>query len=156
MCTRLKGQGQSESVIDNKAVSTITKNKPLPLTSKVLVAHEYDPATAKLTNGPQIQLDTIPASVLRHVDMFYVCATCGKVFWDGLHYNSVLQQFAHLLTPSSDTTSTETAADDTACDATTTATVTAAAAGVDNTSSSVPVASVSSKPDYDYDAEIWD
>lgn len=33
----------------------------------------------------------------RKIGLFYVCAACGKVFWEGSHFKNVLEQFAHVL-----------------------------------------------------------
>jgi len=33
----------------------------------------------------------------RKIDLFYCCASCGKIFWEGSHFAKVLKQFAHIL-----------------------------------------------------------
>lgn len=41
-------------------------------------------------NGAKIQVDVVPPGVLEKVDLFYVCEDCGKVYWDGSHFEKVL------------------------------------------------------------------
>ena len=53
-----------------------------------------------LTVGPYaapIQFDAIPENVFRAVKIFYICQTCGKVFWEGSHFVRVCEQFAHVI-----------------------------------------------------------
>lgn len=33
----------------------------------------------------RVQIDAVPAGVLKNVNVFYVCEHCGKVYWDGLN-----------------------------------------------------------------------
>lgn len=54
-----------------------------------------------LTVGPNqvpLKLDGIPGQVISKVESFYVCVNCGKVFWEGSHFERVHEQFAHVLT----------------------------------------------------------
>lgn len=41
-------------------------------------------------NGARIQVSMVPAAVLQKVDVFFVCEDCGKVYWDGSHFEKVL------------------------------------------------------------------
>lgn len=41
-------------------------------------------------NGVKIQVDLIPSGVLEKAELFYVCENCGKVYWDGSHFERVL------------------------------------------------------------------
>lgn len=41
-------------------------------------------------NGVKIQVDAVPPGVLTKVDVFFVCEDCGKVYWDGSHFEKVL------------------------------------------------------------------
>ena len=53
-----------------------------------------------LTVGPldaPIQFEAIPENVFRAVDVFYICQTCGKVFWEGSHFVRVCEQFSHVI-----------------------------------------------------------
>ena len=48
-------------------------------------------------NGVVVQVETIPLSVFQKVDLFYCCITCGKVFWEGKHFEQVCSQFSHVI-----------------------------------------------------------
>ncbi|XP_012259642.2 exonuclease mut-7 homolog isoform X2 [Athalia rosae] len=37
-----------------------------------------------------VQVDRVPANVLKNVEQFYVCECCGKVYWDGSHMERAL------------------------------------------------------------------
>ncbi len=41
---------------------------------------------------PPPQIDKVPREVLKRVDVFYICAVCGKVFWAGSHLDSALHR----------------------------------------------------------------
>lgn len=43
-------------------------------------------------NGAKIQVDSVPSGVLEKYDIFYVCEDCGKVYWDGSHFEKVLSR----------------------------------------------------------------
>ena len=49
-------------------------------------------------NGVVVQVETVPPGVLEKVDLFYCCVTCGKVFWEGKHFDQVCSQFSHVIT----------------------------------------------------------
>ncbi|CAH1786913.1 unnamed protein product [Owenia fusiformis] len=55
-------------------------------------------------NGAPIKVKHIPRAIIDQVDLFYVCATCGKVVWEGSHFARVKEQFGHVITPSEDPT----------------------------------------------------
>ncbi len=44
-----------------------------------------------------LQVETLPEGMLDKVDLFYVCSTCGKVFWEGSHFECVSRQFSHVI-----------------------------------------------------------
>ena len=54
-----------------------------------------------LTVGPSntpILVEALPETMLDKVRVFYVCATCGKVWWEGGHYGRVrdyLENYIH-------------------------------------------------------------
>ena len=54
-------------------------------------------ATLTVGEGVSLQLDTLPRGIFDKVKLFYVCASCGKVYWDGVHYGRVCERFAHIL-----------------------------------------------------------
>ncbi|KAK6177435.1 hypothetical protein SNE40_015538 [Patella caerulea] len=45
-----------------------------------------------------IKIELIPKAMITKVDWFYVCATCGKIFWEGSHFSRICDQFSHILT----------------------------------------------------------
>ncbi|KAJ8966185.1 hypothetical protein NQ317_011249 [Molorchus minor] len=40
--------------------------------------------------GQKIQVKAVPKPILSKYDFFYVCEECGKIYWDGSHYERVL------------------------------------------------------------------
>ncbi|KAI0227147.1 3'-5' exonuclease domain-containing protein [Lamellibrachia satsuma] len=56
-----------------------------------------DMTTLTVGNHVRLQLDTVPGGIFDKVELFYVCASCGKVYWDGVHYGRVCERFAHIL-----------------------------------------------------------
>ncbi|XP_070176617.1 exonuclease mut-7 homolog isoform X2 [Littorina saxatilis] len=49
-------------------------------------------------SGAGIQVDLVPVPILEKVEEFYVCCTCGKIFWHGSHFERVCDQFDYILT----------------------------------------------------------
>ena len=43
--------------------------------------------------GVCLNVRSIPVGVLDHVDMFYCCSQCGKVYWEGKHYKRFIHAF---------------------------------------------------------------
>ena len=43
--------------------------------------------------GVCLNVKTIPVGVLDHVDMFYCCSQCGKVYWEGKHFERFTKNF---------------------------------------------------------------
>lgn len=56
-----------------------------------------DSKTVLLNGKVSLKVESVPRPVVDKVDLFYCCATCGKVFWDGSHYEKVCKQFADVL-----------------------------------------------------------
>ena len=50
-----------------------------------------------LENGVPLQVEDVPESVFMEVKVFYICASCGKVHWEGTHYERVCKQVSYLL-----------------------------------------------------------
>ena len=44
-----------------------------------------------------VQVETVPGPMFSKVATFYCCALCGKVFWEGTHFERVCEQFSHVL-----------------------------------------------------------
>ena len=40
--------------------------------------------------GSLVKIDKVPPKVLRNVNCFYICESCGKVYWDGSHMERAL------------------------------------------------------------------
>ncbi|XP_067868941.1 exonuclease mut-7 homolog isoform X2 [Heterodontus francisci] len=60
--------------------------------------------TLRFTSGATLQVEAIPPGILDTVDMFYCCTSCGKVFWEGSHFNRVVSQFQEVLHVADDVT----------------------------------------------------
>ncbi|KAI4470635.1 5' exonuclease domain-containing protein [Holotrichia oblita] len=65
---------------------------PVSYTRKWAVCTEekIDLGLSMTRNGAKIQVDSVPTGVLEKYDIFYVCEDCGKVYWDGSHFERVL------------------------------------------------------------------
>ena len=52
-----------------------------------------------LTVGEQVhvRLEAVPEGILESVDTFYVCRSCGRVYWTGSHMPRAQKQFAHVI-----------------------------------------------------------
>ena len=48
-------------------------------------------------SGAKLLLDTIPIAMVNLVQWFFCCTKCGKVFWEGTHFQRVREQFDHVL-----------------------------------------------------------
>jgi len=57
--------------------------------------------TALLANGVQVRVEKIPSTMFGKVEVFYVCANCGKVYWEGSHYEKVHEKFSYILSMNS-------------------------------------------------------
>ena len=44
-----------------------------------------------------VQALTVPEPMFKKVRVFYCCASCGKVFWEGSHFEKVCEQYSHVL-----------------------------------------------------------
>ncbi|XP_055009430.1 exonuclease mut-7 homolog [Boleophthalmus pectinirostris] len=56
-----------------------------------------NPDSLTFPGGAPIQLHTVPHGLLPKIPIFYVCTRCGKVFWDGSHFERVLSMFQDVL-----------------------------------------------------------
>ncbi|XP_048030390.1 exonuclease mut-7 homolog [Megalobrama amblycephala] len=56
-----------------------------------------DPQTFKFPSGAEVQLETVPPGLLPRIPVYFICTGCGKVFWEGTHYDRVLSQFQKVL-----------------------------------------------------------
>ncbi|XP_043914742.1 exonuclease mut-7 homolog [Protopterus annectens] len=51
----------------------------------------------EMEGGASLQIDTIPPGILETVNLFYCCSNCGKIFWEGSHFQRVISQFKQAL-----------------------------------------------------------
>lgn len=76
--------------------------KKYPVNSRLsdLSSIKFDPIDidhVTTTDGVPLQVATIPREVTNQVPLFYCCASCGKIFWEGKHFDDVCNQFADVL-----------------------------------------------------------
>ncbi|XP_035246857.1 exonuclease mut-7 homolog isoform X1 [Anguilla anguilla] len=60
-------------------------------------ASDLDRQSLRFPSGADLQLHTVPPGLLPRVPVFFICTACGKVFWDGSHFERVLNQFQDVL-----------------------------------------------------------
>ncbi|KAJ8339012.1 hypothetical protein SKAU_G00357980 [Synaphobranchus kaupii] len=60
-------------------------------------ASDLDQQSLRFPGGAELQLHTVPPGLLPRIPVFYICTTCGKVFWEGSHFERVLNQFQDVL-----------------------------------------------------------
>jgi len=53
-----------------------------------------------LASGSYLKCESIPFPVFDTVNMFFVCSACGKVYWEGSHFDKVVDQFSNLIVDS--------------------------------------------------------
>ena len=47
--------------------------------------------------GVCLNIRSVPVGVLDHVDVFYCCSQCGKVYWEGKHFERFINVFHGVL-----------------------------------------------------------
>jgi len=57
--------------------------------------------TRLLDNGARVRVEKIPSTIFGKVEVFYVCANCGKIYWEGGHYEKVHEKFSYVLSATS-------------------------------------------------------
>ncbi|KAJ8260556.1 hypothetical protein COCON_G00162790 [Conger conger] len=65
-------------------------------------ASHLDRQSLTFPGGAVLQLHTVPPGLLPRIPVFFICTTCGKVFWEGSHFERVLNQFQDVLRISED------------------------------------------------------
>ncbi|KAI8518145.1 Exonuclease mut-7 [Branchiostoma belcheri] len=58
---------------------------------------KIDMESVTIGKGVPLQIDVVPPGILTKVSEFFCCETCGKVFWEGRHFERVISQFADVL-----------------------------------------------------------
>ncbi|XP_048579559.1 exonuclease mut-7 homolog isoform X2 [Nematostella vectensis] len=58
-----------------------------------------DLITLRVGRGVQLKMGILPDGIWdnERIELFYCCVTCGKIFWEGKHFERVIAQFAHVL-----------------------------------------------------------
>ncbi|XP_062870052.1 exonuclease mut-7 homolog [Trichomycterus rosablanca] len=56
-----------------------------------------DPHTFRFSGGAEVQLETVPPGLLPRIPEYFICTRCGKVFWEGTHFDRALSQFQDVL-----------------------------------------------------------
>ncbi|KAG7477303.1 hypothetical protein MATL_G00092920 [Megalops atlanticus] len=64
---------------------------------------DLDPQSLRFPSGAELQLQTVPLDLLHRVPEFFICTSCGKVFWEGSHFERVLTQFQNVMHIDKDT-----------------------------------------------------
>eukprot|EP00795_Rhopilema_esculentum_P010416 gene10416-19117_t len=50
--------------------------------------------------GASLQCEFIPPQIFDKVETFFVCESCGKVYWEGSHFDKIADQFSHIIVDS--------------------------------------------------------
>ncbi|TRY74114.1 hypothetical protein DNTS_026665 [Danionella cerebrum] len=56
-----------------------------------------DVKTLCFPSGAQIQVEIVPPGLLARIPLYFICTGCGKVFWEGTHFDRVRSQFLEVL-----------------------------------------------------------
>ncbi|KAG7322986.1 hypothetical protein KOW79_014332 [Hemibagrus wyckioides] len=63
-----------------------------------------DPHSCRFGGGAEVQLETVPPGLFARIPEYFICTHCGKVFWEGTHFDRALAQFQDILNLSDDHT----------------------------------------------------
>ncbi|XP_068508828.1 exonuclease mut-7 homolog isoform X2 [Syngnathus scovelli] len=58
---------------------------------------DLDPVALNFPGGAPIQLHTVPPTLVPKVPHYFVCTRCGKVFWEGSHFDRVVSMFKEVM-----------------------------------------------------------
>lgn len=85
--------------VDDGSASEVTSDPPPRYAPQCQWASlsTLDPDTLAFPGGAPLQLHTVPPGLLPRIPHFYVCTRCGKVFWEGSHFERVLAMFQGVL-----------------------------------------------------------
>ncbi|XP_060764960.1 exonuclease mut-7 homolog isoform X2 [Neoarius graeffei] len=61
-----------------------------------------DTQSCRFRGGAKVQLETVPPGLLPRIPEYFICTRCGKVFWEGTHFDRALSQFQDVLNFSDD------------------------------------------------------
>ena len=93
----LKGTNPNETESSDKE-SSHTMEESMKSLEKKFLDYGVDYATGTvLGTKANVQVMTVPEPMFKKIDLFYCCAHCGKVFWEGTHFERVCEQYSHVL-----------------------------------------------------------
>ncbi|XP_028395062.1 exonuclease mut-7 homolog [Dendronephthya gigantea] len=78
-------EGRRDNVENNKPSSHQALPSPL------------DVETLTLCSGVKLKIEALPEAMLDKIELFYCCAACGKIFWEGGHFSRICAQFSDVL-----------------------------------------------------------
>ncbi|XP_034232755.1 exonuclease mut-7 homolog [Thrips palmi] len=73
---------------ENKEKGELPEPRPWNLTDNDECAR-----TGQTHLGTKIDIEVIPEDVIRRIQVFYVCAHCGKVYWEGSHLSRTVDRY---------------------------------------------------------------
>lgn len=91
----LAGMDAEESAGSAGSEEGAAEAAPAPAEVKrgwVLSDNSSSIAQGRTLLGAKIQIEKVPQEVLKKIEMFYICAVCGKVYWVGSHLSSALRR----------------------------------------------------------------
>ncbi|XP_076875200.1 exonuclease mut-7 homolog isoform X2 [Brachyhypopomus gauderio] len=56
-----------------------------------------DPKTCRIRGDVLVRLEVVPPGLVPRIPEYFVCTGCGKVFWEGTHFDHVVSQFQDVL-----------------------------------------------------------
>ena len=88
---REQNMARQQRKVSNNLFSQYISNESSKITPPL------DVNTLKLSSGVRLQIEALPESILDKIELFYCCATCGKIFWEGGHFSRICTQFSEVL-----------------------------------------------------------
>ena len=88
---REQNMARRQRKVSNNLFSQYISNESSKITPPL------DVNTLKLSSGVRLQIEALPESILNKIELFYCCATCGKIFWEGGHFSRIYTQFSEVL-----------------------------------------------------------
>lgn len=84
------GFSSEEEVDDDFYMTAKLPDPPISRKWDLCSDEPVDVGLCRLRNGVKINVQAVPDGVLEKQDMYYVCEMCGKVYWDGTHFERAL------------------------------------------------------------------
>ena len=86
-----------DSKHENRVVEGDQQHSINPSKKASTLLPPLDVNTLTLRNGVRLKIDTLPEAMLDKIELFYCCASCGKIFWEGGHFSRICTQFSDVL-----------------------------------------------------------